>query len=416
MRSLNRRVMRGDDCVLEFSIVSLNGTRRRLETHASPLRDATGKIVAILGITRDITDLERAKQEARLTAISLRMAVEGSNIGLWEWRIGSDDTRTFNIWGQLGYAEGEVPDSYTAWLDHVHPDDREQAQLHVHAYVADPSGAYQAHYRMRHKNGSYRDIESRGIFLRDEHDKVARMVGSHLDITERRAAEQQIRDSNTRLHELSRKLAEAQESERRALSRELHDLIGQNLTALSVNLGVIDTQLSAQTRHCVATHLEESRALLTDTIAVVRTLITDLRPVALEEYGLLPALRAYARSVQGRSGLPIQVIGDDATIRLPADAELALFRVAQEAVTNAVNHARAQNIWITFSHASGSAHLIIADDGVGFDPTEIASVNAHSHIGLLAMQERATGLGGSFEIDSAPGKGTRVHIELPKHA
>ena len=83
MLDLHRRAMQGDDVVLEFSIVSFNGTRRRLETHATPLRDAAGKIVAVLGITRDITERERAKQEARLTALSLHMAVEGSNIGLW---------------------------------------------------------------------------------------------------------------------------------------------------------------------------------------------------------------------------------------------------------------------------------------------------------------------------------------------
>ncbi len=416
MLDLHRRAMQGDDVVLEFSIVSFNGTRRRLETHATPLRDAAGKIVAVLGITRDITERERAKQEARLTALSLHMAVEGSNIGLWEWRVGSNDTRTFNIWGQLGYAEDDVPGGFGVWIDHVHPDDRKQTLARLQAFVANPYGTYESQYRMRHKNGSYRYIESKGIILRDNQDEMVRMVGSHLDVTERRAAEQQIRESNLRLRELSRKLAEAQESERRALSRELHDLIGQNLTALSVNFGFIETQFDAQTRQRVAAQLEESRTLLTDTIAVVRNLITDLRPVALEEYGLLPALRAYADSVQGRSGLVIHVIGDDATIRLPAEAELALFRVAQEAVTNVVNHARAKTIWITFARTGGLARLTIADDGVGFDPNAIASVNAHSHIGLLAMKERATGLGGRFEIESSPGNGTRVSVELPEHA
>ena len=414
--NLHRRVMRGEDGVLEFSIISLNGTRRRLETRATPLRDAAGKIIALLGITRDITERKRAEREARLAALNLRVAVEGSNIGLWEWKVGSNETRTLNVWGQLGYAQHDVPDGFDAWLDHVHPDDRERALTRVQAYVADPCGAYEAHYRMRHKDGGYRYIESKGVVVRDEHGGSPLLVGSHLDVTERREAEQQIQESNVRLRELSRKLAEVQESERRALSRELHDLIGQNLTALSVNLGFIETQFDAQTRHRVAAQLKDSRTLLADTITIVRNMITDLRPVALEEYGLLPALRAYARSVQGRSGLAIRVIGDDDAIRLPAEAELTLFRVAQEAVTNVVSHARAQNIWITFTRASGLARLTIADDGVGFDPKAIASMNAHSHIGLLAMQERTTGLGGRFEVESAPGNGTRVRVELPEHA
>lgn len=416
MQDLHDRVMRGADGMLEFSIVGLKGTRRRLETRATPLRDASGAIIAVLGITRDITDRKRAEQEAREAALRLRVAVEASNIGLWDWDLNRNEVRTLNIWGQLGYAGGEVADGFDAWRDHLHPDDRERAVSEVRDYLAHPNGGYEAQFRMRHKDGGYRDILAKGSLLRDEAGAPARLVGSHVDLTERRAAEERIRESNRQLRELSRQLAEARERERRLLSTELHDLVGQNLTALSIDLGLIEVELSVESRRQVGNRLREARALLESTIAAVRTMITDLRPVVLDEYGLLAALKSHAKAVEQRSGLAVAVVGDEGGERLPAEVEIALFRIAQEALTNIVKHARASRAWITLARGHGDVRLTVADDGVGFYPANIVYPDTQSHLGLLAMQERAEAFGGRLSIDSTPGNGTRVHVDLPGRA
>lgn len=218
--------------------------------------------------------------------------------------------------------------------------------------------------------------------------------------------------SRERQQALSRQLAQTQETERRNLSRELHDDAGQKLTALSLSLNMIRSQLPADSPASLHTLLNDSQKLIEEVVDRVRDVMGGLRPPVLDDYGLLAAFRWYGEQFSRRTGIEVKVAGDELTPRLPPDVETALFRIGQEALTNVAKHAQARRVMITMELADRKARLVIADDGAGF---EVAMLNRHTgryHWGLAIMRERAEAAGGRMTIDSTPGKGTQIVIEV----
>jgi signal transduction histidine kinase len=225
--------------------------------------------------------------------------------------------------------------------------------------------------------------------------------------TERNAAKS-LRESAKRLHFLSRRLLTVQEEERRHLSRELHDEFGQLLATITLHLHAA----KAVAGEAAQPGLEESMALLQRAGAQVRSLALELRPTMLETGGLEAALRWLAEQHQQRTGITTQVVGHVSDVS--GDPAIAAFRVAQEALTNVVRHARAQHVWIELSQGDGLLELVVRDDGVGFDVTQTLERTAGAcNLGLLGMKERVEILSGTLEIVSQPLQGTRIRISLP---
>ncbi len=216
-----------------------------------------------------------------------------------------------------------------------------------------------------------------------------------------------------RLGQLHRKLETTKEEERRFLSRELHDELGQTLTALKLRL-----QLGQQGAALAAVNDPriEPVALVDELISRVRQISVDLRPPLLDEVGLCSALRVYLEGQAAVSGLEIELRADeadhDAAARLSSDTEIACFRVVQESITNALRHASARRIEVRFVRAGGRVALSIRDDGRGFDPATLDEAAAHGHLGVLGMRERIRARGGQFKLTSAPRAGTAIEVEL----
>lgn len=210
------------------------------------------------------------------------------------------------------------------------------------------------------------------------------------------------------------KLETTKEDERRFLSHELHDELGQTLTALklSLQIGARPHEPAAPKRGPAIPPL----ALVEDLIARVRKISLDLRPPLLDEVGLVSALRAYLQSQAGVSGVTMQLhaaqSGDELPFRLPAEYEIACFRVAQESVTNVLRHAAASRIDVHVGRVANHLSLSITDDGCGFDPSTLDDAAAHGHLGVLGMRERIRARGGQFRLTSTPGRGTTVEIEV----
>lgn len=218
-----------------------------------------------------------------------------------------------------------------------------------------------------------------------------------------------LRASTEQLTALSRQLVDVQESERRQFSRELHDRIGQNLTALSINLDILKSQLTHDHDAAFIARLDDSAALLDSTSGAVENVMSDLRPPMLDDYGLLPALQWYGTQFSERTGIHVEIHGDDRMQRLPPAAEIALFRIAQEALNNVAKHARATRADIALERADAGCAMRITDDGVGLAAaTQPASWRPS--LGMVTMRERIQAVGGSFEISAAPGGGTQVTV------
>jgi PAS domain S-box-containing protein len=235
------------------------------------------------------------------------------------------------------------------------------------------------------------------------------------DITREKWAEQELRRFADEMQAVSRRLVEMQETERRVLANELHDLVGQKLTALSIDLNIVQFESAASMTSESSARLKDSLKLVSETIEIVRGVMVALRPAVLDDYGVASGLRWYVAQFAKHAGVAVTVIEQGETRRLAANAEEALFRIAQEALRNVATYARVEKATVTLRTMPDSVRLIIADDGCGFDPSAARRPARDHGWGLMIMKERAAALGGELTVESAPGRGTRIIVTLQDH-
>jgi signal transduction histidine kinase len=232
---------------------------------------------------------------------------------------------------------------------------------------------------------------------------------------EKRAEQQRLstEQAEKELRRLSQKLVHAQEEESRRLSRELHDEVGQMLTALRVELGNLETLRSGPDEE-FDTHLSDAKILASSTLNSVRNLAAGLRPSVLDDFGLGPALQWQAREFSRRTGVPVEVVFEESPMKLPDAHSTCVYRVVQEALTNCARHAAASEIRIALHVEPNRLDLTIQDDGKGMPSLPSNGYQpASSGLGLISMEERVGELAGTLEIHSQPGKGTLIKVSIP---
>ena len=260
-------------------------------------------------------------------------------------------------------------------------------------------------------DGSRVPVLANVVPLRESQGSMIGAVSCLQDITERKRAEEKLQESNDKLQLLSRRLVESQETERRHIARELHDEVGQTLTVAELNLQkLVQSSRAGPTK----ARLEDSLKAVERVLEQVRDLSLSLRPSMLDDLGLEPALRWYTNRQSALVGLQADFQADALEDRLDPVIETACFRVAQEALTNIVRHARASTATVELRKLDGHLHLFVRDDGVGFDVTALREQAVlGASLGLLSMEERATLADGGFECKSTPGQGTEIHAWFP---
>jgi len=246
-------------------------------------------------------------------------------------------------------------------------------------------------------------------------NEIAAIARAFVELLQKASLLRSMEARSKRLESLSSRISQAQEEERGRIARELHDGVGQALTAVKLDLRAADRRLppgADKTRE----HIAKARDLIDGTLDGLHGLVFDLRPPALENLGLAAALESYARDFETRFGVTVEVKADRFEPRLPAEVETNLYRVFQEAMTNVAKHARARNVAVRLTDAAGQVNLVVTDDGVGFDTAALAnSEGAAAGVGLLSMERRCEELGGSFEMQSGPQTGTSVRVSVPQH-
>jgi PAS domain S-box-containing protein len=256
------------------------------------------------------------------------------------------------------------------------------------------------------KNGRKRWFQARIYPVKDDLGEIRNVIMMYEDITDRQWATED-------LQRLSAELMNAYESERKRMSQELHDELGQALTAMRINLTALEKDLfpgfPASRKKLIETSL-----LVDETLEHVRELSHALRPTMLDELGLVPTLRWYVTRYAERLGIQVELEAVGLEERLPTEIETALYRIAQEALTNIAKHAQARHVQLRLSYQASQVTASIEDDGVGFDVQKKMTVDATgAGAGLFGMRERVTVFGGSLTIQSRPEQGTRLLIELP---
>ena len=221
-------------------------------------------------------------------------------------------------------------------------------------------------------------------------------------------------DYQARLRSLSRRLLEVGEQERKRLGRELHDQVGGNLSALVLGLELIRNALPPGAGAVLAKRLADFEAILLQALEQVNDLLVDLRPVALDELGLLSALRHQASVLSSRTGVRFAVAGTEPAPRMSPDCETAFYRIAQEAWTNVLKHAGASEVNVTLAQRGDVVTMRIEDDGTGFDAA--ARIPGLPSLGLTTMRERAEACGARLHIATAANHGVRLSVSLKRVA
>jgi len=254
-----------------------------------------------------------------------------------------------------------------------------------------------------------RRVEERTAELRAANEFLAHEIG------ERSKAQAEAVRYSAQLQDLTRRYVGVQEEERRKLARELHDNVSSSLSAVGLSLDMIARERS-QEAATMQERLADAMELLKEAIATTRTISFDLHPALLDYSGVVPALEDYGRRYARRTGIRVDVAG--LPIRLPGDCEIALYRIAQEALTNCAKHAHASRVAIELKEDEGRIELAIADDGTGFDAAAFAAgaPSGVPGLGLLAMKERAEAIGATLAIESRYRRGTRITVSLASPA
>ena len=403
------------DCLrdLEYEMRRKDGTTFSVLVSAIAIKDSNGQFVRSRASVVDISERKRAvselsESEARNTAI-LHAALDcivsiDSHGKIIEFNPAAE--RTF------GYAREEVVGKDVAEII-IPAAMRDAHRRGMRRYLA--TGETSLLDKRVEVTAMRRDGSEFPVELTITHVKLRQQSvfsASLRDITNEKWAEQELRRYADGLRAVSRRLVEVQETERRALANELHDLVGQKLTALNIHLNIVKIESAPSMTAQIGARLEDSLKLVDETIECIRDVMAELRPAVLDDYGLTPGLRWYTEQYVKRTGVATTVIEQGSTRRLPAAAEEALFRIAQEALANVAKYARAEHATVTLGITPQASSMTIADDGCGFDPSACHQPARDHGWGLMIMRERAAAVGADLTVESAPGFGTRVIVTL----
>lgn len=393
---------------LETQFYRRDGAMMWVENSVGLVADQPDGVSHYEGILKDITKRKQAEFALRESEERFRTIMEQSPISIqimtpqgWTIRV---NKAWENLWGVT------VADVKSYNILH----DQQAISLGMMPYVERgfagetvllPPVAY--HTPESLKTGRRRWFQAQIYPIMGEQNEIRHVIMMYEDITERQWATED-------LQRLSKALINAHENERKHVSQELHDELGQALTAMRINLDMLGKELPPDFSPTGWTRLTETSLLVDETLEHARELSHTLRPTMLDEMGLVPTLRWYVNRYADRLGIDVELEAQDLAERPAAEIETTLYRVVQEALTNIARHARARHVRLQLIRRETGISALIEDDGQGFDGQKsLTADSTRSGMGLFGMRERVALCGGTFSLQSQPGKGTRLLVELP---
>lgn len=408
LRKTDAKVISGGRPWQSVTAVRMKDGLHHLLVTKFPIEDGTGTLALIGGIAIDLSDLKRSKQALAESEERYRQLVELSPnlVGIaLERKVAFLNAAGARMLGAAAPAEllGRPV------LDFVHPAHRARAGRNMAQILRGGRPVQWGRETWLRVDGVPIEIELSAFPFRYHDTPAVHIVAE--DVTERMRAEAKLQAYARQLQSLSQRLVEAQETERRNIARELHDEVGQALTAIQINL---QTALAYDRAGRLTRQLEDSLALLDGLLQQTQNLSFSLRPSLLDDLGLETAVRWFTNLQATRARLRARCEADPLPDRLDPTIETACFRIAQEALTNVVRHARARAIRVELRAEGGWLHLAVWDDGLGLDGDRVRAGAGHgASLGLLGMEERAALVGGRVEFKRRPRRGTVVHAWLP---
>ena len=397
----------------ELPLLQSDGTILPTLRSIFPVRDTNGDVHHFAVVITDITEIKQAQQALQQTCEELRaseerfqLVVQGAGVGIWDWDIRTGRVYYSPRWKALfGYDENEIGEGFEDWARLLHPDEREGIIKSQEDVLAATSSTITAEYRLRHKDGSYRWIEGHGVVVRDEQGRACRLVGSHGDITDRKQAEEKLRREQRAL----RRMVLASDHERRLITYELHDGVAQQLLGAML---LFESQERVRGRKSKGTSgaYRDGLDALRHAASELRRVMNWLKTPVLEKFGVAEAIEDVAAQLRLAPGAPdIEYSHAVKFQRLEPTLENTLFRIAQEAMTNACRHSKSEKVRVKLTQKGDGVTLEVRDWGIGFAPDAVAE----NRFGLEGIRERSRILGGKLTIKSEPGRGTVIRVTFP---
>ncbi len=354
-------------------------------------------------------ELINAKNSVTDSEARLAEAQEIAKIGSWE-----TDLITLNvIWSKETFRIFEISEpnyktTHPDFLKYVHPEDREKVRM-AFANSINNQTLNSLEHRIVTDSGKVKYVEERWRIFQNEKGEAVRAIGTCQDITEKLKTEAEIRSSYNQLQELTAHLQIIREEERARIAREIHDELGQQLTALKMDALLIGKKINIDDE-VVTEKLSNMIGLIDDTVITVRRIASDLRPGILDDLGLIPALEWQGEEYEKRTGIKMRFKTDLNDIVLERNISTNIFRIFQEALTNIIKHALATQIETSVHKIGKKLVMIIKDNGQGFELDKLKNKNSW---GIVGMKERAILLNGELTIESENQKGTTITLKVP---
>lgn len=348
-----------------------------------------------LTVVRDVT--ERLAVQAALEAGEQRLRIIATVTAdvIWEFDlVANRASYSPGLSSVFGYETGEETIAPEWWQAAIHPDDRQATMDGFAAAINGDALYWSADYRFRRADNRYAYVIDRGFIIRDADGRATRVIGAMVDLTHQ--------------VELKEAAEQAMMEERRRLARDLHDAVTQSLYSLSLMAEVARRRVQVGDVQATVEYIQRLGELAQQSLKEMRLLVYELRPSALEREGLAGAVQERLDAVERRSGMTAR-LHSDGTEQLSANVQTQLFHIIQEALNNTLKHAAATIVRIRLQTQDGATQLEIADNGRGFDLEEAAAAGG---LGLVSMRERVERLGGLFNLNSTPGRGTIIQVTL----
>jgi PAS domain S-box-containing protein len=395
----------------EYRIVYPNWDIGYMAVHYFADKDSEGETIKVFGTIQDITDRKAADERLRKSNERFEMVAMATNDVIWDW-----DLISGNMWWNKNFyslfmlKKEEVKKDIHSWYDGVHPEDLERVKKSLLQTIDNKENYWSDEYRFLKSNGEIVEVLDRGYVLYNEEGKAYRMIGSMLDITERKKATQALLNLEKKImdHKLQeqkkvmRAIINAQEKERNRIALELHDNVCQLLTSIKFYISKATTMDGNMKQF-----LEYPLELLVTSIDSLRTLSKE-NITPLKDFDLQDMVQSLVDYLQHASSAKAQLNYRIADFSIDEDLKLNIYRILQEQINNIVKHSSAQNVTIQFETKGDHIHIEVVDDGKGFDPRK-----KRKGIGLSNMVNRVESFNGHITLESVPGKGSKIEIDVP---
>jgi PAS domain S-box-containing protein len=388
------------------ALIARDGREIPVEHSAAPILAGEGKVIGVVLVFRDVTERRREREATAEQAALLELTQDSVFV--------IDMDGTIRFWSRgaeamLGYSKSQAAGKISHELlrtEFPQPLDEIKAELMR-------AGHWEGDLVKTAQDGRRIVVASRWALQWGKRDQLPRVLVINSDITERKRGEESVILQKEQLRALAERLQWVREEDRKRVARDLHDQIGQILTAIKMDMTWMTRHLPESERE-VRARLTESIELVSDGVKSVRAICSGLRPGVLDDLGLAAAIEWQASDFASRNGVRCEVSVPPVDLHLDGDRATAAFRIFQECLTNVIRHAQAKSVRVSLCQEDENIVLVVEDDGIGFRESDLS--HSLGSLGLLGMKERAQFCGGDVQISSSPGNGTIVTVRVPVDA